>query len=151
MWLYSQNFGFIRTIRTSVFFAVRFTLFQSSPSVKNATHLRTFCFLDFIYAFGQIFVNQHVLLQLDVHWASPKLPWGMQRIYQPFVLKTIVMPFKRLPVLLWYVPPHSCAFHTFCFRPIISYVYYHLKYFSYPLWFCWSAKARNGIIQWNFA
>ena len=52
---------------------------------------------------------------------------------------------------LWYVPPHSCAFHTFCFRPIISYVYYHLKYFSYPLWFCWSAKARNGIIQWNFA
>ena len=32
-------------IRTSVFFAGRFTLNRSSPPVRNATHLRTFCFL----------------------------------------------------------------------------------------------------------
>ena len=143
-----------------MFFAVRFTLSQSSPPVKNATHLRTFCFLDFIYAFWEIFVNQRVLLQLHLHWARPKLPWWMQRIYEPFVLKTIIMPFERL-FLLWHslirlifvplihsAPIHSCAFHTVCF---ISYVYYRLKYISYPWWFGWSAKARNVTCIFNFS
>ena len=64
---------------------------QSSPPVRNATHLRTFCFLEVIFAFGEIFVNLRVLLQLDYIEDSPKLPRRMQRICGPFVLKTIIM------------------------------------------------------------
>ena len=69
----NQGIGLIfkTFIRTSVFFAVQFTLSRSSPSVRNAKHLRTFCFLEVIFAFGEIFVNQRVLLQLDLHWRQP--------------------------------------------------------------------------------
>ena len=31
--------------------------------------------------------------------------------------------FKFIFLYLWYVPPHSCAFHAFYFTPNISYVY----------------------------
>ena len=41
-------------VRASVFFAVRFTSSRSSPPVRNATHLRTFCFLKVIFAFEEI-------------------------------------------------------------------------------------------------
>ena len=41
-------------VRASVFFAVRFTSSRSSPPVRNVTHLRTFCFLKVIFAFGDI-------------------------------------------------------------------------------------------------
>ena len=41
-------------IRTSVFFPGRLTLSQSSPPVRNATCLRTFSFLEFIYVFREI-------------------------------------------------------------------------------------------------
>ena len=93
-----------------MFFAVRFTLSKSSPPVTNATHLRTFCFIEFIqYACREIFVNQHVLLLLDLHWNSRKLPWRMQRICEPFVLKTIIMPFERLFVL-WHPLIRSLSF-----------------------------------------
>ena len=58
--------------------------------------IQRFCgplYLGFIhYACHEIFVNQHVLL----HWNSTKLPCGMQRIWGPFVLKTIVIPFETL-------------------------------------------------------
>ena len=40
-------------IRTSVFFAVRFTSSRSSPPVRNATHLRTYCFSHVVFAFGE--------------------------------------------------------------------------------------------------
>ena len=53
-------------IRASVFSAVPFTLSRSSPPVRNATLLSTFCFLEVIFAFLEIFVNQRVLLQLDL-------------------------------------------------------------------------------------
>ena len=33
---------------------------------------------------------------------------------------------------LWQIPPHSCAFHTFCFTPIFSYVYIQEEYFFIP-------------------
>ena len=104
------------------------------------------------------FVNQHVFLLFDLHWDSPKLPWGIQRICGPFVLKTIIMPFKRSDSLfcdtrsldlcilfkfifldLYYIPPHSCALFThFTLHQFFSYVYYHAKYFSYPWWRCCS-------------
>ena len=59
---------------------------------------------------------------------------------------------------LWYIPPHSFAFHTFYFTPIFSYVYYHAEYLSLFL-----ISAVKGLIwtrfffltfivsiQWNF-
>ena len=81
------------------------------------------------------FVNQHFFLLLDLHWDSPKLSWGMQRICGPFVLKTIIMPFKRLFVLwqslirsLYNIPPHSCALFThFSLHQFFSYVFCHLS------------------------
>ena len=103
-------------------------------------------------------------LQLDLHWNSPKLPCGMQRICGTFVLKTNHYAsrdslscytnslFKFIFLYLWYIPPHSCALHSFCCTPIFSYVKdYHAKYFSYPWWCSWSAKARNLIFIFNFS
>ena len=76
--------------------SLQFDLRWASPHrpVRNATHLRTICFLEFSFAFREIFVSLHVLLQLDLHWDSPKLPWGIQRICGSFVLETIIMPFE---------------------------------------------------------
>ena len=126
---------------------------------------------------------------MDWHWASPHLPWGMQRICGPLFLEfiyvfreilstsmffccsiyietaqnsrgecneiadllfwrlslclsrdslscdtrslDICILFKFIFLYLWYIPPHSCVFHTFYFTPIFSGVYYHAKYFSY--------------------
>ena len=124
--------------------------------------------------------------QVDLHWASLHLPWGVQRICWPFILEFIreilstsmffccsiyietaqnsseecnefadllfwrlslclsrdslsydirsldlCILFKFLFLYLWYIPPHSCAFHTFYFTPIFSYVYYHAKHFNF--------------------
>ena len=49
----------------------------------------------------------------------------------------ILFKFIRF-LYLWYIPLHSCAFDTFYFTPIFSYVYYRAKYFSYPWWHCCS-------------
>ena len=57
------------------------TLSQSSPPVSNATYLRTF--FKVYLCFSRDFFKQHVFLLLDLHWDSPKLPWGMQRICGP--------------------------------------------------------------------
>ena len=51
-WVIKEYGCILKTlIRTSVFFAVRFTWSRSSAPVRNATHLRTFCFLEVIFAF----------------------------------------------------------------------------------------------------
>ena len=103
------------------------------------------------------FVHQHVFLLLDLHWDSPKLPWGTQRICGPFVFQTIIMPFKRLFVLwhsfirsLYFIQVYIFIYTFNTFRPILalfthftlhdilSYVYYHAKYFSSPWWRCCS-------------
>ena len=99
---------------------------------RTATHLSTFCFFEFIFAFRDGFLSTSMCtVQLDWHWDSPKFPSGMQRICGPFVLKTVIISFERIFVLwhsliwsfyfiqayilyLWYIPPHSCAFYTFC-------------------------------------
>ena len=91
----------------------------------------------------------------------------MHRICGPFVLKTIIMNyfafretlmscatrsldlfilFKFIFLYLRYIPPHSCAFHTFCLHQFFSYVYYHAEYFSFLWWCRWSEKARNLIL-----
>ena len=106
-------------IITSVFFAGQFTLSQSSPPVRNATYLRTFFFRIYL-CLSRDFVNQHVFLLLDLHWDSPKLPWGMQRICGPFVFQTIIMPFKRLFVLWHSLINRSLYFiQVYIFIPLI--------------------------------
>ena len=66
------------------------------------------------------FVNQHVFLLLDLHWDSPKLPWGIQRTCGPFVLKTIKMPFKTIFVL-WHSLIRSLYFiQVYIFIPLID-------------------------------
>ena len=41
--------------------------------MRNATHLRIFCFFGSYFFFGEIFVNQRVLLQLDLRWLKTAL------------------------------------------------------------------------------
>ena len=132
-----------------MFFAVRFLLSKSSLPVTNSTHLRTFCFTEFIqYAFREIFVNQHVLLQLDLHWNSRKLPWRMQRMCELFVLKTVIMPFERLFVLwhplirsLSFIPVYSSLYCYTCdtFRPILA----PLTHFAVHQFFHMHITTRN--------
>ena len=74
-----------------MFFAGRFTLSQSSPPARNATYFRTFYFR----IYSRDFVIRHVFLLLDLHWDSPKLPCGMQRICRPFVFQTIISAFQE--------------------------------------------------------
>ena len=56
-----------------------------------------------------------------------KLPWGMQRICGPFVLKTIIKPFKRLFVLwhslirsLYFIQVYIFIPLSDTFRPILA-------------------------------
>ena len=72
-------------------------------------------FLEFIHVFR--FCQPACFF--DLHWDSPKLPWGMQRICGPFVLKTIIMPFKR-SFDLWHSLIRSLYFiWVFIFIPLI--------------------------------
>ena len=148
MGLYSQNFYQNQHVLPRSIY--------TEPVLTSREECNVFADLFLIYlCLSRDFVNQHVFWLLDLHWDSPKLPWEMQRICGPFVLKTIIMPFKRRFVLwhsligslylfksillyLWYIPPHCCAFYTFYFTPIFSGLYYHAKYFSYPWWRCFS-------------
>ena len=89
MGLYSQTFyQNKRVLRRSIYIEPGW-----SPPVRNATYLQTF--FRIYLCLSRDFVNKHVFLLLDLHWNSAKLPWGMQRICGPFVLRTIIMPFKR--------------------------------------------------------
>ena len=58
--------------------------------------------------------------------------------------------FKFIFLYLWYIPPNSCAFDTFHFTLIFTYVYYHAKYFSYPWWRCRSELNDFFLIEWFF-
>ena len=127
-----------------MFFAGRFTLSQSSRPVRSAKYLRTF-FLEFV-CLSRDFVNQHVFLPLDLHWDSPKLPWGIQRICGPIVLKTIIMPFNRLFVL-WHSLTRSLYFiQVYIFIPLINsasfFRAFHTSYFT-PFFFLMYITTRN--------
>ena len=56
--------------------------------------------------------------------------------------------FKFIFLYLWYIPPHSCAFHTFYFTPIFSYVYITTRNIFL---IADDAVARNLIIIFNFS
>ena len=142
-------------IRTSVFFAGRFTLSQSSPPVRNATYLRTF-FSEFICVFCEI-LSTSMYLGCSIYIETAQnsreecnefldlLFWRLSLCLSRDSLSCdthsldLCMLFKFIWDFLyfWYTPPHSFAFHTFYFTPIFSYVYYYAKYFSYSWWrFC---------------
>ena len=112
-----------RFCQPACFFAARFTLTQPKTPVRNATNLRTVCFEDYHYAFQETLSCDTRSLDLCVL-------------------------FKFIFLYLLYIPPHSCAFHTFYFTPIFSGVYYHAKYISYP-W--WALLLGNLIITFNFS
>ena len=91
----------------------------------NASNLRTFCFKGHHY---ELFCLSRDSLSCAT------------RSLDLFIL------FKFIFLYLWYIPPHSCAFHTFCLHQFFSYVYYHAEYFSFLWWCRWSEKARNLIL-----
>ena len=93
MWLYSQNFYQNQgVLRRSIYIEPVLTSREECNEFADLFFRIYLCLL-------RDFVNQHVFLLLDLHWDSPKLPWGMQRFFGPFVLKTIIMTFKRFFVL----------------------------------------------------
>ena len=117
MGLYSQTFyQNKRVLRRSIYIEPGW-----SPPVRNATYLQTF--FRIYLCLSRDFVNKHVFLLLDLHWNSAKLPWGMQRICGPFVLRTIIMPFKRHSLIrsLYFIQVYINFFYTSdTLRPILS-------------------------------
>ena len=105
-----------------------------------------------------------MFLLLDLHWDSPKLPWGIQRTCGPFVLKTIIMPFKRIFVL-WHSLIRSLYFiQVYIFIPLIhsalllrfSHILLHQFFLMYIttrniILIPDDAVARNLIVTFNFS
>ena len=125
-----------------VFFAGRFTLSQSSPPVRNAKYLRTFYFR----IYSRDFDNQHCCsIYIETAQNSREecnefadlLFWRLSLCLSRDSLSCdtrsldLCILFKFIFLYLWYIPPHSCAFHTFYFTSIFSYVYYHAKHFNF--------------------
>ena len=136
--VYSQNFK--TYTRTSVFFAGRFTLSQSTSPVRSAKYLRTF-FLEFVCLSSRDFVNQHVFLLLDLHWDSSKLPWGIQRICGPFCFEDYHYAFQQTlcPVTLAHY--RSLYFmQVYIFIPLINsapfFRAFHTSYFTSIFFLC---------------
>ena len=82
--LFLEFIHVFRFCQPACFFAARFTLRQPKTPVRNTTNLRTFCFEDY----HCVFVLWHSLIR---------------SLY--FI--------KFIFYYLWYIPPHSCAFHRF--------------------------------------
>ena len=137
-----------------MFFPGQFTLSQSSPSVRNATYLRTF-FLEFIYVFRNIlstsmffccwiYIETAQNSRRECNEFADLLFWILSLCLSRDSLSCdtrsldLCILFKFIFLYLWFIPPHSCAFHTFYFTLIFSSVYYHAKYFSFPWWRCCS-------------
>ena len=124
-----------------------------------------FAFLEFIFAFREIFVNQHVLLQFDLHETTLNSrdlrtfcfeDHIMNHLYGLICLSRdslscatrsldLCILFKFICLYVWYIPPHSGAFHTLFFTPIF------LIYFFNSWWCRWSAKTRNFIFIFHFS
>ena len=148
------------TSPTSVFFPGQFTLSQSLPPVRNATYLRTFL-LEFIYVFREILsTSMFFCCSIYIETAQNSrgecnefadlLFWRLSLFlsrdslsYDTRSLDLCIL-FKFIFLYFWYIPPHSCAFHTFYFTPIFSGVYYHGNIFLIRV-------ARNLIIIFNFS
>ena len=121
-----------------MFFPGRFTLSQSSPPVRNATHLRT----SYFRIYSRDSVNQHVFrCSIYIETAEnsreerneQRLSLCLSRDSLSCDIRSLdlCILFKFIFLYLWYILPHSCAFHTFYFTPIFSYVYYRAKHFNF--------------------
>ena len=96
--------------------------------MRNAKNVRTFCLEDYHYAFRETLYCDTRLLDLCIS-------------------------FKILFLYLWYIPPHSCAFPTFCFAPIflICTLLCEIFFLFIPDDTVRSATARNLIFIFNFS
>ena len=127
------------------------------------------CF-EVIFAFGEIFFNQRVLLQLDLHWRQPQTSMTNETNLRTFCFKDhryesfflsrdslsgathsldLCVLFK---FIFLYLRIHSAPFLRFSsvlLTPIFSYVYYHAEYFSYP----WMMPliGKRSKFNWNFS
>ena len=102
----------------------------SSPPVRNAMNLQTFCFKDHQYESFFLFKDS--------------LPCATYTLDLCILFKFIFL----------YLQVHSAPFlriSQVLLVPIFSYVYYHAEYFSCPRWCRWWAKARNLISIFNFS
>ena len=81
--------------------------------MRNATNMRTFCFKDrhyesfcfsTLWPFKRLFVLCHSII---TSWYFRSLD--------------LCILFKSIFLYLRYIPPHSCAFHTFC-----SHQFFHM-------------------------
>ena len=151
-----------------MFFAGRFTLSQSSPPVRNATYLRTF-FSEFIYVFREIlstsmffccsiYIETAQNSRVESNEFADLLFWRLSLCLSRESLSCetrsldLCILFKFIFLYLWYIPPHSCAFHTFCLHQFFQmYITMHAECFSYPWWCRWSAKAWNLVLIFNFS
>ena len=118
--LYSQKlYQNQRVLRRSIYIEPNFTSREECNAFADL-------FLEFIHDFR--FCQPACFLQLDLHWDSPKLPWGIQRTCEPFVLKTIIiMPVKRIFVpwhslirSLYFIQVHIFIYTSDTFRPILA-------------------------------
>ena len=135
-----------------MFFPGQFTSSQSSPLVRNATYLRTF-FSEFIYVFREI-LSTSMFFCCSIYIETAQNSRRECNEFADFLFRRLSLClsrdslscdtrsldlcilFKFIFLYLWYIPPLSCAFHTFYFTPIFFGVYYRAKYFSYPWWRC---------------
>ena len=142
-----------------MFFAGRFTLSQSSPPVRNTTYFRTF-FFKFIYVFREIlstsmFFCCSIYIETvqnsreecnefaDLLFFRLSLCLSRDSLSCDTRSLDLCILFKFIFLYLWYIPPHSCAFHTFYFTSIIT----TRNIFLIPD----DAVARNLIIIFNFS
>ena len=153
-----QGIGFYAQIfvRTSLFFAAPLhwgSVFASRLRTRVFNVL--FSFVNWILSgswsshrviFSKLTSEPACSSQFDLHWASPHFPWGMERICGPFfrIYLCLSSHFVNQHVFLlldshWDSPKLPWGLFTyFTLHHILSYVYYHVKYFSYPWWRCCS-------------
>ena len=143
-----------------MFFAGRFTLSQSLPSVRNATYLRTF-FLRIYLCFSRDFVNQHVFCFsiyietaqnsreecnefADLLFSRLSLCLSRESLSRDTRLLDLCILFKFIFLSLWYIPPHS---HSLLYTKVFLCILLHEIFFLIPD----DAVARNLIIICNFS
>ena len=128
-------------IRTSVFFAGRFTLSRSSSPVRNATHLRTFCFLRSYFCLWRDFYQPacpfaaRLTLKTALNSHKAKLPTNLRTFcfkdhhYESFCLRGTLCPVTLAhQIFVFY---SSLYFYTSdAFRPILA-LFTHFAYTNF--------------------
>ena len=120
-----------------MFFPGQFTLSQSSPPVRNAKYLRTF-FFEFIYVFREI-LSTSMFFCCPIYIYTAQNSRGECNEFADLCCDTRLLDlcilFKFIFLNLWYIPPRSCAFHTF--SPLYQFFPVHIttrNIFPIPKW-----------------